>query len=102
MFRRVRVAVDDLNVAEIEIIRRLQLVHFQEEIKILSNHKSRAVNPGRKELKQPKVELKTTSNLFRLDPYLDEHGIVRVGGRLRNADCDQASSTQLSYLEVRM
>ena len=56
----------------------------------MSNYKSRSVNPVRKELKQRKVELKMASSLFRLDPYLDEHGIVRVGGRLRNADCRQA------------
>ena len=90
VFRKVRVDVGDLNFAEMEIIRRLQSVHFQEEIKILSNYKSRSVNPVRKELKQRKVELKMASSLFRLDPYLDEHGIVRVGGRLRNADCRQA------------
>ena len=56
----------------------------------MSNYKSRSVNPVRKELKQRKVELKMASSLFRLDPYLDEHGIVRVGGRLRNDDCHQA------------
>ena len=90
VFRKARMDVGDLNFAEMEIIRRLQSVHFQEEIKILSNYKSRSVNPVRKELKQLKVELKMASSLFRLDPYLDEHGIVRVGGRLRNADCRQA------------
>ena len=45
VFRKVRVDVGDLNFAEMEIIRRLQSVHFQDEIKILSNYKSRSVKP---------------------------------------------------------
>lgn len=30
--------------------------------------------------------IKGTSPLYKLDPYLDEHGIIRVGGRLKKGD----------------
>ena len=32
---------------------------------------------------QKKPNLKTCSSLFKLDPFLDSSGILRVGGRLR-------------------
>ena len=30
--------------------------------------------------------MKKTSSLFRLDPFLDEDGILRVGGRIKRAN----------------
>ena len=36
-------------------------------------------------MKLRKSEMKKKSDLYRLDPFLDEHGILREGGRIREA-----------------
>jgi len=77
--------VDDLAQAETEIMRSLQHEHFMEEIRIL-----RSLNAGeflgREAVKQRDISLKKTSCMYRLDPFLDADGILRVGGRLRRAN----------------
>ncbi|XP_015748349.1 PREDICTED: uncharacterized protein LOC107328140 [Acropora digitifera] len=35
--------------------------------------------------KRHDLSMKKTSSLYRLDPFLDENGVLRVGGRIRNA-----------------
>ena len=45
-------------------------------------------NPGPKSrvfARQRKNSIKTYSSLYKLDPFVDEDGILRVGGRLRRA-----------------
>jgi len=66
-------------------MRSLQREHFMEEIRIL-----RSLNAGeflgREAVKQRDISLKKTSCMYRLDPFLDADGILRVGGRLRRAN----------------
>ena len=78
--------VEDLTQAEIEIIRSVQHEHFEEEIKKLRSLNAYGEFLSREALKQRDSSLKKTSCMYRLDPYLDTHGILRVGGRLRRAN----------------
>ena len=45
----------------------------------------------RKKAKQRNLDLKKCSSLYRLDPYLDTDGLLRVGGRLRNASISEGA-----------
>ena len=58
---------------------------FREEIKVLKANSS-----PRDHTMQRKSELKLSSALAKLDPFVDPDGILRVGGRLRRArlSCD--------------
>jgi len=53
-------------------IRQVQQSHFQLEIKILTN----------------KDRLSKSNPLIRLTPFLDEYGLIRVGGRLQNTNVE--------------
>ena len=82
--------VEDLAQAEIEIIRSVQHEHFKEEIKTLRSLNVNEEFPSREAVKQRNSSLKKTSCMYRLDPYLDADGILRVGGRLRRADMSES------------
>ena len=80
-----QVNVEEIGQAEMEIIRCLQHEHFKEEIKTLLSLQTSGEFCDRKRAKQRNLNVKKCSSLYRLDPYLDEDGILRVGGRLRRA-----------------
>ena len=79
------VQVKDLRTAELEIIRLTQQEAFEEEIKILKHLKVNDSNLDRKAAWARNTTMKGTSQLYRLDPFLDDEAIIRVGGRIRNA-----------------
>lgn len=61
---------------EIFVIRAVQATHFDEEIKVLiSATQESAANKNH--------AIKKSSPLFKVDPFLDPIGILRVGGRLK-------------------
>ena len=74
----------ELKEAEIEILRQLQEKAFPEETEVLSKptkqDSSKGVGRNKKKV------LKKTSVLYKLDPFMDEDGIIRVGGRIRRAN----------------
>ena len=78
--------VEDLQKAEQEIIRNLQAEAFEEEIKVLSTLKVNEEATSRNVASECKKAIKRTSSLYRLDPFIDKHGIMRVGGRIRRAE----------------
>lgn len=78
------VNVDDLRQSENLIIRLVQEREFPEEMKILRSLQRE--EPTRKEMTELKASLKKASCLYRLDPFLDSSGVLRVGGRLRRSD----------------
>ena len=80
-----QVNVEEIGQAEMEIICCLQHEHFKEEIKTLLSLQTSGEFCDRKRAKQRNLNVKKCSSLYRLDPYLDEDGILRVGGRLRRA-----------------
>ena len=80
----------DLQLAEVEIMKGLQFRHFGEEIAILQNQADQyedRVNHRRKD-----ASLKRISSLYRLDPFLDNDGILRVGGRIKRANIPERLS----------
>ena len=81
-----RVGLDELQRAELEITRDVQYEHFKEEIKILSSLKANGEFVDRMSARLRNKGLKKSSSLYRLDPFLDKDGILRVGGRLRKLD----------------
>ena len=78
--------VSDLKTAECAIIRDAQIEAFEEEIVVLQKMKQENTDPdSRVFAQQRKANMKKSSSLYKLDPFLDVDGIVRVGGRLRRA-----------------
>ena len=65
--------VAELRRAEIVIFKAMQEEAFSEEIKLLANSKEQQRLPRR-------------SPLFKLRPFLDDEGLIRVGGRLQEAE----------------
>ena len=83
--KKAMLQVQDLQEAENVIIKSVQCTAFPEELKSLksSQHakslEDRLVTP-------PEIKFSPKqSSLYKLDPFLDSQGILRVGGRLRNA-----------------
>ena len=62
-------SVEKLHEAEIQIVKFLQRKYFSDELQSLSTGKT----------------VKGSSRLVSLDPFLDNNGIIRVGGRLNYA-----------------
>jgi hypothetical protein len=79
-----QVNVEDLQKAELEIIRMIQEKEFSEEIKTLRSLQKK--DPKREDTVKIKSSLKKTSCLYRLEPFIDSQGVLRVGGRLKRSD----------------
>ena len=80
------VKVTNLESAERAIIPALQTSAFKEELDVLIQMKRKNPNPNSRVFaQQRKTNIKTFSSLYKLDPFVDEDGILRVDGRLRRA-----------------
>ena len=66
-------SVQELQAAEVAILKQVQHNSFQKELELLQGQASKTSNVGK------------ASALYRLDPFLDEQGLLRVGGRMRNS-----------------
>ncbi|XP_054762932.2 uncharacterized protein LOC129269456 [Lytechinus pictus] len=82
--QRVNFTVDELQAAERVIIQNLQKEYLQDEWRLLKSHRVDRLN-NRVNSRKVKV-LKQSSNLQKLDPFLDDQDIMRVGGRISRAD----------------
>ena len=71
--------VDEMRNAEYEILKHVQSEHFSDELSSITDAKDSASS------KQTNV--KKSSCIYKLDPMLSG-GLLRVGGRLKNADID--------------
>ena len=78
-------SVDEMRKAEQAILKSLQEEVFPEEIKILKSLEVQNDDASREFAKRRNLSMKKTSSLYRLDPFLDKDGILRVGDRIRNA-----------------
>ena len=74
-------SVEDVNNAEMMLIKHVQRKYFAHEIQILKGHAS-------------KSKLKRTSKLFKLDPILQDD-VIRVGGRLHKSDLTYEAKHQI-------
>lgn len=81
----VPVNTQELQNAEIEIIKAVQSEEFQEETSLLHSDNAQQGSQDH----SMKV-VKRTSSLYRLNPFLDENGLLRVGGCLKHADLTTA------------
>ena len=83
-----RIMVQDLQQAEIEILKLVQTNAFDKEVKTLKalQTQSEGARKDRQCDKEKKALLKKTSSLNALDPYLDAIGVLRVGGRITKAN----------------
>ena len=81
-----RVTLPELQEAEKTIIRCLQYEHFREELQILCNLNVTNGETNRNQARKRNQALRKTSSLYKLDPFVDDDGIIRVGGRIRRAD----------------
>lgn len=76
--------VAELQESERIILREVQKNAYISEMKELANGRA---DPGH-DSRVHQRELKRKSDLLRLDPFIDKHGILRVGGRIKNASID--------------
>ena len=82
-----KLEVSILEGAEHEIICSVQVGAFKEEIVTLNKLKLEASEPGSRSFAQQwRASMKVQSSLYKLVPFMDSSGILRVGGRLRRAN----------------
>ena len=79
----VTLTVELMQRAEIEIIKSVQRRAFAAEIEQIKAHLNTDCSSADKRAAR---YLKRASPLYRLNPFVDEQGILRVGGRLPNSD----------------
>ncbi|XP_072179391.1 uncharacterized protein [Diadema setosum] len=82
---RITLTVADLQEAETELLCCVQREHFDRELRVLTDLNVRD-DSDRQTAKRRNDDIKSTSSLYRLDPFVDDKGIVRVGGRIRRAN----------------
>jgi hypothetical protein len=80
-----RLSVYDLTQAEV-IIKAVQSEEFGKEIEILTSLKTEQ-HPSKSTKRN--IQLNKTSSLYKLDPFVDDNGILRVGSRLRRANLSE-------------
>ena len=73
------ISVEKLQEAEQWLIKQEQKKYYQRELQDLSNKKP----------------LSKKSSIYDLNPFIDEEGLIRVGGRLRRASLEYASRHQI-------
>ena len=76
--------LDATSQATVLIIRTVQNEVFASEISALAK-KDKGETESRESIRERRKVLRK-SNIYRLDPFLDQEGILRVGGRLHRAD----------------
>ena len=75
--------VTELLESEMQILKLVQSEHFASEFELLSTF----TDPdNRVEIRNKFNCLKRTSSLYRLNPFIDDKRVIRVGGRLRNSE----------------
>ena len=77
--------IEELDRAEKTILKLVQVVAFPKEIETLQKIQRADSKNDRQFAKAKKSEIKKSSTLYRLDPFLDQDGLIRVGGRLGNS-----------------
>ena len=77
--------VEELDRAEKTILRLIQSRAFPKEMGALQKIQRAYSKDDRQFAKAKKSEIRKSSTLFRLDPFLDKDGLIHVGGRLGNS-----------------
>ena len=82
---KIKVTLPELQEAEREIVRVVQHKHFSEELQVLTHLNIQGKEITRNIARQRNQTIKRYSSLYRLDPFLDDDGLIRVGGRIKRA-----------------
>ena len=77
------VDVQDLQRAELQIIKIVQNEAFQNEIQMLKDTEIKFQATDKDARKERMKTMKRSTSLYKFDPFIDENGVLRVGGRLR-------------------
>ena len=77
--------IEELDRAEKTILKLVQGGAFPKEIETLQKIQQADSKNDRQFAKAKKSEIKKSSTLYRLDPFLDQDGYIRVGGKLGNS-----------------
>ena len=81
-----RISLEKLQAAEKVIFKGVQYEAFNKEHEVLRAVSKPGEELSRDQAGKRKDEIKKTSSLYRLDPFLDEDGILRVGGRIKRGN----------------
>ena len=80
---KVSVTLTELHAAEKEVLKVVQREHFHEEIQILKGLKVVGELTARNVAREQNLAIQKSSCLYRLDPFLDEDGVIHIGGRIK-------------------
>ncbi|CAB4017090.1 Hypothetical predicted protein, partial [Paramuricea clavata] len=83
---KLTVTVENLRKAEIEIYRSVQLTHFEKEVHALKVDEQNTGESCGEDILPNSNYVTKSSPLYRLKPFRDALGILRVGGRIKHAD----------------
>ncbi len=83
------ITIEEMEKAEAVILKLVQRNAFPDEIVALEEISETKHNDNRTKKRKEKAVIKKISSLFRLDPFIDEYGLLRVVGRI-------SKSTELS------
>ncbi|XP_077983962.1 uncharacterized protein LOC144438690 [Glandiceps talaboti] len=78
--------VQDLQEGEKAVIKEVQSIAFQKEIAVLKDMERTGYFQGRKQRRARNIQLQKSSTISKLNPFLDEKGLLRVGGRLQRSN----------------
>ena len=82
---KIKVTLPELQEAEREIVRVVQHKNFSKELQVLKRLNIQGKEITRNIARQRNQTIKRYSSLYRLDPFLDDDGLIRVGGRIKRA-----------------
>ena len=83
---RLVVSLSKIHESEKEILRALQWKHFSNEVQALKSLKVKETDVSRNMARKRNQEIKRYGSLYRLDPFLDDDGLICVGGRIKRAN----------------
>ena len=81
-----KLILSQLQQAEKTIIKCLQYENFREELEVLCHINATSAETSRDQSKKKRKVLRKASSLYKLDTFLDQDGLIRVGGRIGRAN----------------
>ena len=84
------IAVKEIEEAEASILRFIHNQKFSNEIQVLLQDRKASEGVDQDSAVRKKAKMRRASHIYRLDPFIAD-GILRVSGRLSNADISEDS-----------
>lgn len=83
--KKIPVTLIELEAAEKEVLKIIQREEFHKELQVLQELNVGEEMTPRKSARQRNLTIKKSSCLYRLDPFLDDYGLIGVGSRIKRA-----------------